>query len=135
MTTLAPYIRFEGNAREALAFYETCFNGKTVHIMPLSSASMPCAPGHENDVLHAEFKADGVHFYCTECGHTAMTQGNRITLNLSLTDEAEQTRIFEALSADGGVVTMPLQDMFWNARFGMLKDRFGLDWMLNCQKA
>ena len=133
MTTLAPYIRFDRNAREALALYEKCFNGKTIALMSLSTAPMPIPPGHENDVLHAEFRADAVQFYCTDCGHAPMTEGNRIMLALSLDDEAEQARIFDALAA-GGTVTMPLADTFWNARFGMLTDRFGLNWSLNVQR-
>lgn len=133
MTTLVPYIRFDRTAREALKFYERCFGGSTVQIMPLSSAPMPCPPGMENDVLHAEFHAGGVHFMCTDCGHEPLTDGNRASFNLMVTDEAEQTRLFNAL-AEGGTVTLPLADTFWGARFGMLVDRFGIRWMLNCEK-
>ena len=53
---------------------------------------------------------------------------------LNLDDEAEQTRLFDAL-AEGGTVTMPLGGTFWNARFGMLKDRFGIEWLLNLPKS
>jgi PhnB protein len=51
---------------------------------------------------------------------------------LHLDDEAETTKRFEALAA-GGTVTMPLQDTFWGAKFGMLSDAFGIRWMFNCE--
>ena len=59
--------------------------------------------------------------------------GNNISLDIDLTDEKEQARIFEAL-AKGGAVTMPLQTTFWGAKYGMLTDRYGIQWMLNCSK-
>ena len=59
--------------------------------------------------------------------------GNNIMLTIRLTDEREQTRIFDALSR-GGEVTQPLEDTFWGSRFGMLVDRYGIHWMLDCAK-
>jgi PhnB protein len=59
--------------------------------------------------------------------------GNNISLDIDLNDLNEQARIFEAL-AKGGKVDMPLQDTFWGAKYGMLTDRYGIHWMLNCYK-
>jgi len=57
-------------------------------------------------------------------------QGNNISVCIECDSAEEIEAFFKALAA-GGEVTMPLQDMFWNARFGMLKDKFGIHWMLN----
>ncbi len=61
----------------------------------------------------------------------SVMMGSNVILNIGLTDVQEQETIFNKLSK-GGVVTMELQDTFWGARFGMLTDRFGVHWMLNC---
>ncbi|RYG71210.1 VOC family protein [bacterium] len=135
MITMSPYIGFAGKTRDALALYARCFGGATVEMRTIADAGMPpTRPGGAQDVLHAEFKAEGVHLYATDCDDgQPIVDGNRVSLCVNLDDEAEQTRIFDAL-ADGGTVGMPLQPMFWGARFGMLKDRFGIQWMLNCEQ-
>ncbi len=56
------------------------------------------------------------------------------SVSLSVKDPAETERIFNEL-AEGGTVHMPVQKTFWSARFGMLVDRFGIPWMLNCEQA
>ena len=55
-----------------------------------------------------------------------------IQLTLNFDNEADEEKVFNALG-EGGKVTMPLGDTFWGARFGMLKDKFGIHWMLNCE--
>jgi PhnB protein len=59
--------------------------------------------------------------------------GNNISLDIDMTDLTEQAKIFEALAKDGKI-DMPLQDTFWGAKYGMLTDRYGIHWMLNCYK-
>lgn len=140
MTTLAPYIGFDGKSRDALAFYEKAFgNGARSEIMSVGDTPVPADQMNgvkPEDVMHAEFNAGAVKFFCTDCGAPGakpITE-SRISMALNLDDQAEQTRLFDAL-AEGGTVTMPLGETFWKARFGMLKDRFGIEWMLNCQHA
>lgn len=133
MVQCSPYIRFNNNSRDALALYARVFGGETVFLQTLGQSGQPFPPGQADGVMHAEFRAPGVHFYCTDCGMGPIAEGNRFAMSLTFTDEAEQQRVFDAL-AEGGKVTHPLQDMFWNAKFGMLVDRFGIDWMLNCPR-
>jgi PhnB protein len=59
--------------------------------------------------------------------------GNRSHVSLAFDDVSDMQKKFEAL-ANGGQVTMPIQDAFWGAKFGMLKDEFGVQWMFNCQQ-
>ncbi len=61
----------------------------------------------------------------------ALKKGNNIHINLEPDTRAEAERLFHGLS-DGGKVDMPLQDMFWDAYFGSLTDKFGVHWMINC---
>jgi PhnB protein len=61
---------------------------------------------------------------------TPLQQGNNFSVSISCESLQEIERMFAALS-EKGKVTMPLQDVFWGARFGMLTDQFGINWMLN----
>lgn len=82
-------------------------------------------------VLHAEFKSDHIEFMAADSGHKQKVNfGNHISLSINLYDEDEQTAIFNKLS-EGGKVHMPLENTFWGARFGMVEDKFGVNWMLN----
>jgi PhnB protein len=85
-------------------------------------------------IIHAEFRAEDVFFMASD-GNSGfvVNPGNNISLTINLTDGQEQERIFKAL-AEGGIVTMPLHKTFWGATYGMLTDRYGIQWMLNCSK-
>lgn len=130
---LAPYLFFYGRCEEALEFYKGALAG-TYELMrngdsPMA-AEMP--PEAHNRVMHAKFTAPGVYFMASD-GRESKTidpdEGN-ITLSLETADTAEGERVFKALS-DGGTVSMPLADAFWGGRFGMLADRFGVEWMMS----
>ena len=129
-----PYLTFEGNCREAMEFYRKILNGEIVTMQTFAEAKQDSPEGFKDKIIHAELKAEGVHLMASDGmpGWKAKP-GNMITLNIDLTDSLEQEKIFRALS-EGGVVTMPLNDTFWGARYGMLTDRYGIQWMLNYQK-
>ena len=131
MATLNPYITFDGDCQEAMTLYADTLGGQITGMNPYSE--MPDAPaGTEGRLMHCEVKAGDVVIMACDIqpGHP-LTAGNNITLNINLTDTAQQADIFAKLSA-GGKVVMPLEDTFWGARFGMLVDKFGISWMLNC---
>jgi PhnB protein len=134
MKTLVPYLTFAGNCREAFEFYKVCLNGEITAIQTFAEAKMEVDDSFKNRILHAEFRAEDVFFMASD-GNSGfvVNPGNNISLNLDLTDGKEQERIFKAL-AEGGAVTMPLQKTFWGATYGMLTDRYGIQWMLNCSK-
>ena len=134
MKTIVPYLTFTGNCREAFEFYKECVKGEITSIQTFEEAKMEVDDSFKHRIIHAEFRAEGVHFMASDGmqGFVA-NPGNNISLDIDLTDEKEQARIFEAL-AKGGAVTMPLQTTFWGAKYGMLTDRYGIQWMLNCSK-
>ncbi|WP_339718994.1 VOC family protein [uncultured Paraglaciecola sp.] len=136
MKQLVPYLNFNGQCHDALHFYQSCFGGAEVSIQTFADAKVDDMPQQSKDkVMHGEFKSDGLFFMASDGqvgGDFAM--GNNIHLNVQLDSVDEQTVLFEKLSENGSVI-MPLQHTFWDARFGMLTDKFGIQWMLNVMKS
>jgi PhnB protein len=129
---LQPYIFFYGRCEEALEFYKKTFGG-TYELMRVKdtpmAAQMP--PEQRDKVMHASFTANGINFLAADGRETKVIDpdAGNISLSLAARDAAEGDRVFGALS-DGGKVTMPLEEAFWGGRFGMLVDRFGIEWMV-----
>jgi len=136
MLQLEPYMFFYGKCEEALNFYKGIFGGQITSITRMKEAppEMPAPPNWGDKIMHASFEAPSVKFMASDGRpDTPNTDGN-IALSLSTRDEAEATRVFNKLS-EGGNVDMPMQDMFWGSKFGVLKDKFGIEWMVNCDKS
>ena len=128
MNAIEPYLFFNGNCREAMNFYAGVFGGK-LDMMTYADAPTPM-PGGDR-ILHARL-AEGAFVVMASDpppGQPVGVGGN-FALSLACGSSEEQDRFFGALS-EGGRVTMPLQNTFWGARFGMLFDRFGVQWMLS----
>lgn len=129
---LEPYIFFYGRCGEALAFYQRALGG-TFELTLVRDSPMRdhFPPERQGAVMHASFTAPGVSFMASD-GRDEKTvdpeEGN-ISLSLGADDRAEANRVFAAL-ADGGTVVMPLEDASWGSRFGMVHDRFGVEWMV-----
>lgn len=134
MKKLDIYLFFGGRCEEALNFYKECIGGEIVSMKTFGDAPGDPDPAMQDKIMHAEFRADEVYFMASDgMGDEQMDPGNAFTLSINLDDAAEQEQIFKKL-AEGGEVTMELQDTFWGARYGQLTDKFGIQWMLNCQK-
>jgi PhnB protein len=133
MKALHPYLDLGGKCREAMTFYRDVFGGELT-LNAFSDFGMDMPEPMKNLVMHSELRADGLVLHASDGQpHHPANAGTNVSLSLQLVDEAEQTRIFDAL-AQGGQVLQPLADVPWGARFGMLTDRYGLQWMLNCPK-
>ena len=134
MEAIIPYLNFNGNAKEALAFYEKALNGNVVYSQTFGDANMAQDEGMKDKVLHAVFEAGALKFMVSDCPPGVSVQsGDQVSLSLNFTDADSIEKTFVALS-DGGQTTMPLQDTFWGSRFGMTKDKFGVHWMFNFDK-
>jgi PhnB protein len=135
MMQLNPYLSFDGQCAEAFKFYETVLGGQIVAM--LSFADTPMAeqmpPNARGKIAHARLMLDDKALMGSDAppGRYQPMQGFSVTV--SVDDPAEADRIFDALLA-GGSATMPIQETFWAHRFGMLVDRFGTPWMINCEK-
>ena len=131
MEAIVPYLNFHGNAQEALAFYSKALNGKILHQQTFGESPMPSSDAMKDKIMHASFQADKLMIMVSDCPpEMALSSGSNISLSLNFTDGELIDRTFAALS-EGGKVTMELQDTFWGARFGMLTDQFGINWMFN----
>ena len=127
---LNPYINFDGNALQAMEFYESVLGG-TLRVNTFGEFGDADAPGGDK-IMHAMLE--------TPSGFTIMASdmppgmehspGNNIAVSLSGEDAVELRGYWEKLSADG-TVTMPLEKQMWGDEFGMCSDQFGITWMVN----
>lgn len=127
------YMNFNGNTRDVLEFYKSIFGGET-EIMPIAGSPMEeHFPADKRDgVLHGELNAPGVRIMSSDmAGPDGLKVGNNLSMMLDCESEDEINKLYAALSADGGNQTYPIHDAFWGAKFGHLKDKFGIDWSLN----
>jgi PhnB protein len=132
---LNPYVNFNGTADKAIKLYESALGAKVEGIMRFGDAQgMPVPDEHKNRVMHAKvILGAGVVMISDTMPNQPVPTESNVHITLDFDDPADMTKRFDALAA-GGTVTMPLQDTFWGARFGMLTDSFGVRWMFNCEK-
>jgi PhnB protein len=129
------YLSFEGRCEEAIEFYKRAVGAEVQMLMRFKDSPEPpppgsAKPGTENKIMHASFRIGDTVLMASDgdCGGKGEFKG--FGLALSVKDAAEADNAFNAL-ADGGQVTLPLTKTFWSPRFGMLTDRFGVNWMVN----
>jgi PhnB protein len=133
---LHPYLTFNGQCEAAFKFYERVLGGKIEAMMTHEGSPMAdqVPPEWRKKILHARLHAgDGV-LMGSDAPPDRYEQSQGFSVSLQIASTAEAERIFHAL-AENGKVQMPLQQTFWAARFGMLVDRFGTPWMINCEGA
>jgi PhnB protein len=131
---LNPYLNFAGNAAQAIKLYEVALGAKRENLMRYGDVQgMDVAPEHKERVMHAHLKLGTGELMISDAPPGMQVPHESNThVALHFDDPEELTRKFEALAADGQI-TMPLQDTFWGAKFGMLTDAFGIRWMFNCE--
>jgi PhnB protein len=132
---LNPYLLFDGDCDAALNFYAQAVGAKTQTMMRYDGAP-DCAqmsPEMKNKVLHARFTVGDTVVMASDCPPDRYTKPQGQALSLSVDNPAEADRLFQNL-AQGGTVTMPIEKTFFAERFGMVTDRFGVPWMINCEK-
>ena len=131
MEAIIPYLNFNGNAQEALDFYVKAFEGKITQSQTFGGADMAEDESMKDKILHAVLEAGNLKIMVSDCPPgVSVKEGDQVSLSLNFNEVEVMEKTFAAL-ADSGNVTMPLQDTFWGARFGMTKDKFGVHWMFN----
>ena len=133
MEAIVPYLYFNGNAAEALAFYEKALGGKVLFQQSFGDSPIgdQTPESHKDKVMHASFQAGELKFMVSDTmPGQEVNSGSNLSLSLNFLNLADIDNTFAALS-EGAKITMPLQDTFWGARFGMLTDKFGINWMFN----
>lgn len=134
---IAPYLTFNGQCEEALAFYAEALNGKVTALMrfagsPMDNDKLP--PGWGQKVMHSNFQAEGAEFMASDGmpGMPAPIYGGFAMSVYVPNDKERAQQVFDALSK-GGKVTMPFAPPFWGGHFGMLIDPFGVPWMVSTE--
>ena len=129
---ISPYVMFDGQCREAFTAYKAILGGE-LHLVTYGDAPPGQGPPQPPDhVMHARLEAKGAVLMASD-GPDGDAGKDNVWISLTVDDAAEAERIYGAL-AEGGNVVMPIGETFWALRFGMLKDRFGVSWMVNCSK-
>lgn len=136
MINLSWNLMFNGQCEEAFKFYEKFLGGKINVMMTWGESPMAkdVPQAWAKKITHASMTLGNQELTGgdTPSANFKKPQGFNVILNMTSTTEAEH--IFNTL-AENGTITMPLNETFWAARFGMLTDRFGIPWMINCEKS
>jgi PhnB protein len=133
---LNSYLLFNGECEEAFRFYAKCLGGKIVDMMPHEGTPAAGQVPAEwlKKILHARMTVGDAVLMGSDAPPGRFEKPQGFSVSVQVQDPAEAERIFQALAQDG-TVRMPIQKTFWAARFGMLVDRFGIPWMVNCEQA
>lgn len=136
MAQINPHINFNGNAEEAFTFYRSVFGGefaKVVRFKDLASAEFPVAEHEENKIMHIVLPIGSTSLMANDVpemmGRTNENENrSKIVITAESRDEAD--KLFNGLSADGQV-EFPIGDSPWGTYFGMFRDKYGIEWMVD----
>jgi len=128
------YLLFDGTCGEAFRLYERVLGGKIDFIQTNGESPMAdqTPPELRDKVIHVHMTVGDQVLMGSDAPPEHFEKPQGFSVSLGIDDPAEAERVFNAL-AEGGQVTMPLGKTFWAERFGMLVDRYGTPWMVNCQ--
>jgi PhnB protein len=136
MKTIHPYLNFAGNTEEAFNFYKSVFGGEFSSFQRFNDTpEAGKIPVHErNKIMHVGLPIGKGNILMATDALESMGQkvvvGNNFYITIEPDSKEEADKLFNGLSA-GGKVEMSMQDALWGAYFGMFKDKFGIQWMIN----
>jgi PhnB protein len=136
MAIINPHINFNGNAEEAFNFYKSVFGGefaKIIRFKDLASAEFPVAENEANKIMHIALPIGKSVLMANDVpemlGRTNENE-NRSKIVISAESKEEADKLFNGLSA-GGQIEMPIADSPWGSYFGMFRDKYGIEWMVD----
>ena len=139
MSTLNSYLNFNGNCFEAFEFYKSVFGGE--YAMVMKNSDVPASadnpdPGNPDGIMHMALPV-GEHSILmgSDCppAYGQVSFGSNYTISITAKDRDDADRLYQGLSA-GGNAAMPMADAFWGSYFGMLEDKFKVQWMISFDK-
>ena len=136
MARIDPHINFNGNAEEAFNFYKSVFGGEFTQIMrfkDLSGSEFPIAENEANKIMHIALSIGKNLLMANDVPeHMGRTNENenRSKICISAESKEEADKLFNGLAA-GGQIEMPIFDSPWGSYFGMFRDKYGIEWMVN----
>jgi PhnB protein len=133
---LNPYLVFDGRCEAAFNFYQKVLGGKIEAMLPHEGtpAEAHVPPEWRKKIMHARLVVGDKVLMGSDAPPDRYQAMKGFSVTIGLSDPAEAERIFDELAKDG-IIHMPIQPTFWASRFGMLVDRFGTPWMINCEPA
>ena len=133
---LNPYLYFNGDCEAAFKFYEKVLGAKIVTMMTHEGtpAAEQVPADWQTKIIHARLSLGDQVLMASDAPPGSYQKPAGFSVTLQINDPAEAERVFHAL-VENGMATMPIAETFWAVRFGMLTDRFGIPWMINCEKA
>ncbi|GAB3931331.1 VOC family protein [Mucilaginibacter myungsuensis] len=131
MSTINPYINFDGRCREAMTFYKDIFGGELILNQVGGSPMEPYHKGDPAAIYHSSLVNGPIVLMGTDMtGPPGYQKGNNISMAIACSSAEDARNFFDKL-AEGGRVVMPLEKTFWAELFGDVVDKFGIEWMLN----
>jgi PhnB protein len=136
MPVINPHINFNGNAEEAFTFYKSVFGGEfttVVRYKDMASPEFPIAGNEENKIMHIALPIGNNVLMANDVPDfmgKVNERENRSKISVSAGNKEEADRLFNGLSA-GGEVEMPMADSPWGSYFGMFRDKYGIEWMVD----
>ena len=128
MAQLSPYLKFNGNCRQALEFYKSVLGGQlSLQTIGVSPAAGQFPPAMKDSILHGSLASDNLTIFGTDVAGPELTQGNNLFLCLVCKSKEEIETLYSRLS-QGGKITTPLKHEFFGT-YGDLADKFGIHWM------
>lgn len=129
-----PYLSFKGDCADAFTFYEQHLEARLGAIFRYGGSPMAgdVPPDWSNKIMHGTVTIGGQVLMGGDVAPDKYEAPKGFSLSLQIEHADEARRVFEAL-AEGGTVVMPLESTFWAVLFGMVIDRFGIPWLLNCE--
>jgi len=134
MKVVNPYLNFNGNTEEVFNFYKSVFGGEFAMVSRFKDTpgceNMPEA--EQNHIMHIVLPIGNNVIMGTDVPKSMpqVTAGSNISLCISVESREEANRLYNAL-AEAGKASMPMQDMFWGDYYGMLTDKFEIQWMVS----
>ena len=142
MTTVNVYLTFNGTCEQAFNFYKSVFGGDFLYIgrykdMPPDGGKKP-DPKDDERIMHVSLPVskETMLMGCDIGGEWAVnySQGNNFSISINVDSKEQADKLFNSLSS-GGKVSMPMNKTFWGEYFGMLADKFGINWMVSFNEA
>ena len=138
MTTINPYLTFAGKCEEAFEFYRSVFGGEFLTVMRMgdSDCGMPVPDAAKDKIMHVVLPIGTAILMGSDTAEgfgPPVTMGNNFSVAIGTDKRDQADKLFEGRSA-GGRTVMPMADAFWGGYFGMFIDKFGVQWMINCDE-
>ena len=133
---LNTYLFFDGNCEEAFEFYRSVFGGEFVTLMTYADgpSEMQVPDDRKGEIMHVSLQVGSSVLMGSDrwfAHKEPFTPGSNFGISIETESREQSDDLFSKLS-DGGTVKMPMEKVFWGSYFGSLTDRFGIEWMINC---